>query len=163
MLDTMTATKVVGGLGGALLVFLLGGWAAEALFFTGGGHGAEEQAYLIEGEDDSSSAPEDAAPVDMVALVSQADPAQGEKLFKQCGACHKINEPVNGAGPHLDGVVGRPMHAIADFKYSGALPADGTWTIENLNLWLTIRLSMRLTMKLTMKLQLQLSPLCSLL
>ncbi len=137
MLDTMTATKVVGGLGGALLVFLLGGWAAEALFFTGGGHGAEEQAYLIEGEDDSSSAPEDAAPVDMVALVSQADPAQGEKLFKQCGACHKINEPVNGAGPHLDGVVGRPMHAIADFKYSGALPADGTWTIENLNLWLT--------------------------
>ena len=137
MLDTMTATKVVGGLGGALLVFLLGGWAAEALYFTGGGHGAEEQAYLIEGEDDSSSAPEDAAPVDMVALVSQADPAQGEKLFKQCGACHKINEPVNGAGPHLDGVVGRPMHAIADFKYSGALPADGTWTIENLNLWLT--------------------------
>ncbi|MBL9058777.1 MAG: c-type cytochrome [Mangrovicoccus sp.] len=136
MLDTMTATKVVGGLGGALLVFLLGGWAAQALFYTGGGHGAEEQAYLIEGEDDSSSAPEDAAPVDMVALVAQADPAQGEKTFKQCAACHKIDEPVNGAGPHLDGVAGRPIHAIADFKYSGSLP-EGTWTIENLSAWLT--------------------------
>lgn len=136
MLDTMTMTKVVGGFCGALLVFLLGGWVAEAMFFTGGGHGAEEQAYMIEGEDDSSAAAEDAPQVDFVTLVAQADPEAGAKTFKQCAACHKIDEPVNGAGPHLDGVVGRPIHAIADFKYSGALP-EGTWTLENLNHWLT--------------------------
>ncbi|MGB7243882.1 MAG: cytochrome c family protein, partial [Sulfitobacter sp.] len=32
MFDTMTTTKVAGGLCGALLVFLLGKWAAEEIY-----------------------------------------------------------------------------------------------------------------------------------
>lgn len=35
MLDTMTFTKTVGALCGALLVFLLGQWAAGSLYHTG--------------------------------------------------------------------------------------------------------------------------------
>ena len=34
MLDTMTFTKAAGGLFGALLVFLLGSWAAEELYMS---------------------------------------------------------------------------------------------------------------------------------
>ena len=50
MFDTMTLTKIVGGFCGALLVYLLGVWAADALYHTGGGgHGdhGSEQAYVI--------------------------------------------------------------------------------------------------------------------
>ena len=48
MFDTMTVTKIVGGFGGTLLVFLLGSWAAEAIYSVGSEHGEEEQAYSIE-------------------------------------------------------------------------------------------------------------------
>ena len=51
MLDTMTLTKVVGSLCGALLVFLLGNWVAEEVYHMGGGHGEEHAAgYYIEVE-----------------------------------------------------------------------------------------------------------------
>ncbi|PWR01601.1 cytochrome c family protein [Meridianimarinicoccus roseus] len=134
MLDTMTLTKVVGAFCGALLVYLLGGWLGEALYH-GGGHGAHEQAYVIDtGEGDDAA--EDEAPVDFLTLVQSADAGAGERIFRQCGACHKINEPVNGVGPHLDGVMGREIAAIGDFGYSGALPSGEVWTLENMNAWI---------------------------
>ena len=54
MFDTMTLTKVVGGLCGTLLVFLLGGWAADIIY--GGGHGEVAQAYSIPIEDSGEAA-----------------------------------------------------------------------------------------------------------
>ena len=55
MLDTMTLTKVAAGLCGALLILLLGKWAATGLYATGGGHHGGEQAYVIDtGADDSA-------------------------------------------------------------------------------------------------------------
>ena len=58
MFDTMTLTKVVGGLCGSLLIFLLGKWAAETIYHTGGGHGDDHHAaYVIDtGEGDDHSA-----------------------------------------------------------------------------------------------------------
>ena len=48
-MDTMTATKMVGGFCGALLIYLLGNWAAEELYHVGGGHGGDHTAgYEIE-------------------------------------------------------------------------------------------------------------------
>ena len=45
MLDTMTFTKIIGGFCGALLIYLLGNWAAESFYHVGGhGHG-EKHAY----------------------------------------------------------------------------------------------------------------------
>lgn len=133
MLNTMTLTKVVGAFCGALLVFLLGGWMSEALFSSG--HGTREQAFVIDtgGGDATEDVVEE---VDMVQLVAAADPAAGQRVYRACAACHKIDEPVNGVGPHLDNVMGRQIAALDDFSYSGALPADQVWDIETMSAWI---------------------------
>ena len=62
MFDTMTITKAGGALCGALLVFLLGNWAAESLYHVGtAGHGDEEHAagYVIEVETGGGEAEEE--------------------------------------------------------------------------------------------------------
>lgn len=135
MLDTMTVTKAAGGFCGAFLVYLLGGWAGEVLFHTGGGHGDHgEQAYLIEVED-AAQADADAqeAAIDFLALVGEADPGKGERVFAKCRACHKL-DGTNGTGPHLDGVMEREIAAVEGYSYSDALAGlDGAWTAEALN------------------------------
>ena len=45
MLDTMTFTKIIGGFCGALLIYLLGSWAAES-FYHVGGHGPEKNMLM---------------------------------------------------------------------------------------------------------------------
>lgn len=133
MLDTMTFTKVLGSFCGALLIFLLGGWAGEALYHTGGGHGATEQAYLIETGDEDAPA-EDEEEIDFAALVTDADISSGERVFGKCKACHKL-DGTDGTGPHLNGVVGREIAAIGGFSYSDSLAgmSSEAWTAENLN------------------------------
>ncbi|MFK7940786.1 MAG: cytochrome c family protein [Roseovarius sp.] len=72
------------------------------------------------------------------AMVAAADPAAGEKVFKKCKACHKIEDGANGVGPHLYGVVDRAVGSVDGFKYSGKLVAVAdTWTADNLNEFLT--------------------------
>ena len=138
MFNTMTITKAVAGVCGALLIFLLGTWVATSLYATGGGHGAEgelTQAYTIEtgaagGEADASDA---AATVDIAAVLAAGDAAAGEKVFGKCKACHKLDGS-NGTGPHLDGVVNRGKASVEGFNYSEGLKAMSgeTWTPENL-------------------------------
>ena len=41
MFDTMTMTKVVGGLCGTFLIFLMGNWVADTIYGGGEGHGGE--------------------------------------------------------------------------------------------------------------------------
>ncbi|WP_136443097.1 c-type cytochrome [Pacificoceanicola onchidii] len=137
MLDTMTLTKIVGGVCGTFLVFLLGKWGAEVLYHTGGGHGHGEQtaAYVIEVETGGSSEPEEE--VDFATLLAAADVDKGSKVFGKCKACHKLDGS-NATGPYLNGVVDRPIGAIDGFGYSGALNQVGdTWSPENLNTFLT--------------------------
>jgi len=138
MFDTMTMTKVVGATCGSLLVFMLGGWAAESLYTTGGGHGREgEQAYTI--DTGASDAPADAAEgPSFEELYASADVAAGEKVFSKCKACHKL-DGTDGTGPHLNGVVDRAKAASAGFGYSDALMAvaSQSWTPENLDGFLT--------------------------
>ena len=56
------------------------------------------------------------------------DATKGEAISKRCAACHNLKqgggEPV---GPHLFGVVGRPVASVADYTYSDAMKtfADG--------------------------------------
>ncbi|MFP4305426.1 MAG: c-type cytochrome, partial [Rhodosalinus sp.] len=142
MLDTMTFTKVLGGFCGALLVFLLGKWAAETIYQVGP-YGESAQAYVIdtgeeEEEEDAEEAPEEAPEepdVPFVELVAQADADAGASLWRQCSACHVNDEPRNGVGPHLQDLIGREIGSVEDFRYSGALP-EGEWTWENLDPWL---------------------------
>lgn len=136
MPDTMTFTKVFGSLCGALLVFLLGKWAAEELYHVGGHYG-EEQAYVIDtGEEDAAG---EEAPVEeetpFVELLASASAEDGAGVFRQCSACHVVDEERNGAGPHLVGIMGREIGAVDGFNYSGALP-EGEWTWENMSAWI---------------------------
>ena len=132
MFDTMTMTKVLGGVCGAWLVFLLGGWAAEEIYTANeGGHGDHAQAYVI--DTGASDEPAEEGP-SFEEVFASADAAAGEKVFRKCASCHKLEEGVNGTGPSLYGVVGRPVDSIAGFAYSGALEeVVDVWTPENLS------------------------------
>lgn len=135
MFDTMTMTKIVGGFCGALLVFLLGAWIAESLYHKDSGHGYGDhaQAYSIEtGSDDAEA--EEVVEVPFEELYASADASAGERLWRQCQACHKLEAGANGVGPYLHGVVGRDKHAADGYAYSDALMAsEGAWTPENLS------------------------------
>ncbi|MGJ8612352.1 MAG: c-type cytochrome [Octadecabacter sp.] len=138
MFDTMTMTKVLGGVCGTLLVFLLGGWVAESVYHTGG-HGDEDHAagYLIE----VASAGEATDIVDdgpmFEEVYAMADATAGEGQFRACSACHKLAEGENSTGPYLYGVVGRQVDTAQGFAYSGALEeVVDVWTPEALNAFL---------------------------
>jgi cytochrome c len=137
MFDTMTMTKVVGALCGSLLVFLLGGWAAETLYHTGPkGHGDDhaQQAYVIEVEGGDSAAAEVEEGPSLEELLAAADVDKGAKVFSKCKACHKLEDGANGTGPHLYDVVDRPVDSVAGYAYSGKLlEAASTWTPEALD------------------------------
>lgn len=138
MFDTMTLTKVLGATCGSLLVFMLGGWAAESLYHVGGeGHGEMAQAYTIDtGAEEPAAVAEDAP--DFATLLASADAVAGEKVFAKCKACHKV-DGTDGTGPHLNGVVDRAKASVAGFAYSDAnlALADQAWSPENLDGFLT--------------------------
>ncbi len=136
MFDTMTTTKVLGAGCGALLVFLLGAWGAEALYNTSGGHGAHgeeaKQGYAIAVE--TSGGGEVEAGPSLEELLAAADVKKGAKIFSKCKACHKLEDGANGTGPHLFNIVDRTVGGEAGFAYSGALVAVAdTWSAENLD------------------------------
>lgn len=138
MFDTMTMTKALGAICGSLLVFLLGGWAAEAIYHPGGGHGDHaEQAYVIStGDEDAAEVVEEEAP-DFDLLLASADTGKGERVFNKCKACHKLEDGANGTGPHLFGVVGRDQGVVDGFGYSDSVAGlGGAWTAGELNAFL---------------------------
>ena len=98
----MTFTKAAGGICGALLVFLLGKWAAEEMFHVAT-HG--EASYVIEVEESDDVA--EVEEVDFATVLESASIEDGAKVFRKCSACHKLEAGENGAGPYLYGVVGR--------------------------------------------------------
>lgn len=135
MFDTMTVTKVLGAGCGSLLVFLLGGWAAELIYHSEPGHGTVTQAYVID-----TGAAEEAAPAEVVSfdeLFAAADIAAGERAFSKCRACHKLDGS-DGVGPHLNGIVDKEKAASGGFAYSAVLAgmAGDSWTPENLDAFL---------------------------
>lgn len=136
MFDTMTVTKAGGALCGAFLIFLLAKWASEGLYHTGEvAHGEEEvaQAYTVDTGAATATGGGEEAAVDVAAVLAAGDAAAGEKVAGKCKACHKFDGG-NGTGPHLNGVVGRPVASIADFAgYSDGMKAKGgNWTPEDL-------------------------------
>lgn len=133
MFDTMTLTKIMGGLCGALLVFLLGGWAAETIYYSGG-HGDGEQAYSIEVPETEVVDGDVEAEVPFEEVFALADAAAGEGVFRNCRACHALEPGQNGTGPTLHGVVGRAVDSVPDYDYSGALElVVDVWDPDHLN------------------------------
>jgi cytochrome c len=137
MLDTMTTTKIVGGVCGTLLFFLFGNWAAETLYGFGETPKAEDRtfAYVIavEGAETAPAATATAAvEPTYTEVAATADAAAGEKVFGKCKACHNV-EGKNGTGPHLNGVVGRARASVEGFAYSeGMASKHDPWTPEEI-------------------------------
>ncbi len=145
MFNTMTMTKVFGALFGALLFFLLASWAASGLYSTAAdGHGEDGpvQGYIIatldDGHGDGGDEEADVVEEPPVEVAIVGDAAAGEKVFKKCKACHKIEEGVKAVGPDLFAVVGRGIGAREGFKYSdGMLAQGGEWDAALLDTFLT--------------------------
>jgi cytochrome c len=74
----------------------------------------------------------------MVAMVAAADPATGERNFRQCAACHSVDQGgPNRVGPNLWGVFGADVGHHEGFNYSEALLSlEGIWTVDKLNTYL---------------------------
>lgn len=137
-MNTMTAVKSLGAMCGALLIFLLGNLVAGGIYTVGASEGGDDeepvQGYEIAvaetGGGDAGSAE---AEVPFMEVFATADPAEGEKLWRQCASCHKLNGE-NATGPHLNGVVDRPKHQVAGYAYSeGLLAVEGDWSPENIS------------------------------
>ena len=129
-MNTMEITKYVGAFCGSLLVFLLISTVAGSIYDTS----SDVVAFSVAVEEESDVA-EDApaeGEVDVATLVAAADASAGEGVFRKCAACHKVDGS-DGVGPHLNGVVDRPMAAIDGFNYSGALASvGGVWDVASL-------------------------------
>jgi cytochrome c len=72
---------------------------------------------------------------------AEGDVANGEKVFKKCGACHVVGpEAKNRVGPQLNGIVGGKIAAVEGFKYSPAMvefgAGDKVWDAETLDAYL---------------------------
>lgn len=144
MFDTMTLTKLGGGLFGSLLVFLLGGWLADSIYATPVQYDGEQaQAYVIEVAAAEPTGIPAVPAEDPVALFAVAFPtavaAEGEATFdRRCASCHSVVQGENKVGPYLSGVVGRAVDTATDFSgYSGELEKYADfWSPENLNLFI---------------------------
>ncbi|MEO1531600.1 MAG: cytochrome c family protein [Pseudomonadota bacterium] len=123
--------KIAGAFLGAFLLFLLLSFFSEKVFE--GDHHDDVLAYALEIEESSSAAPVEEA-VDYAALVASADAGNGSSIWRQCSACHKIEDGANGVGPHLHGVVGRGIGAVDGYSYSDALAnKGGEWDLVALS------------------------------
>lgn len=72
--------------------------------------------------------------------LADGDVKKGEKVFKRCKACHKVEDGKNGVGPHLFGIVGRHVASVDGYKYSKAMTeygsGDEVWDADRLNRYL---------------------------
>jgi cytochrome c2 len=74
--------------------------------------------------------------------VATASVANGQNVAKKCQICHDLTKgAANRVGPHLWGIVDRPVASVPDFPYSDAMKAfsEGgkkTWTVDLLGTYL---------------------------
>jgi len=137
MFDTMTMTKVMGGLCGTFLVFLLGAWLAEEIYHSGGHGDYHDMAYVVEPVVDEGGEEAVEEEVDFATVFAAASAEDGEGLWRNCRSCHALEAGVHGVGPALHGVVDRQVAFYDDFNYSGSLVAVAEkWSPENLNAFL---------------------------
>lgn len=135
-MDSFELNKIGGALTGALMMFMLIGWFSDLLFYPGGhGYGKEPKNYYASASATDDKTPKEEPVVDMVALIASATPDSGEKVFRKCKSCHKVEKGAgHGQGPALYGVMGRQIAAPADFKFSDALKGKGVaWDWESMN------------------------------
>ena len=75
------------------------------------------------------------------AKIGKADPATGAELYEtHCRACHRLEARQHGDGPHLAGLMGRPVASATGYKFSTVLgllddivwsPSTLAWFLAN--------------------------------
>jgi cytochrome c len=102
----------------------------------------EKPGYEVAALVDSGSVAEPATPAvaepPIAELMKVADAGAGQGLVKACQACHSFEKGgPNKVGPHLWGVVNRPLGASEGYSYSAALKSHGgAWDYAKLNAFL---------------------------
>jgi len=138
-MDSFEINKIIAAILMVALLVVGLGKLSETIFYV---KKPEISGYGIQVEnastDSSNTEPAVVEKIDIVALMSLGDVANGEKIFKKCAACHSINKGGgNKIGPALYNVVGRKAGGIEDYKYSKALiEHNKEWTFEELNSYL---------------------------
>jgi len=99
-----------------------------------------KNAYLVDVHESTGPEPlEGEKPLPLIEpLLAKADPANGEKVFKKCLACHTVGkgEP-HKVGPNLWNIVMNSMAHETNYAYSEAIKGKkDKWTYENLNKFL---------------------------
>ncbi|TCP60745.1 cytochrome c [Rhodovulum bhavnagarense] len=137
MAKSPSFTKLAGASSGALLLLVLINIGGRALYER---PVLDVPSYPPVDESEASAEPAD-EPVEEPSfeeLLAQADPQAGERVFKECRACHKTEPGVHSVGPSLYGVVGRAVASFDDFRYSGALDGTGdAWTPAAIDAFIT--------------------------
>lgn len=113
------------------------GMAAADEQAADGSEASEAGTAADETEAEATQAATDGADSQYAALLAEASAEEGKKVFNRCRACHKVEDGVNGVGPHLYGVIGREIASVEEYSYSDALSAKkGDWTLDDLMAWL---------------------------
>ena len=92
----------------------------------------------------ASATTTEAAPAAATPAAAGPDPAlveAGQKVFRQCAACHKVGDGAkNATGPVLNGIVGAKVGAVDGFRYSKPMADAGAggmvWDEANLSAYL---------------------------
>jgi cytochrome c len=74
-------------------------------------------------------------------VLAEGDAAKGEKEFRKCKACHKLEDGAKSTvGPNLYGVMGRTAGTLDGYSYSSFLVTAGekgaVWDAETLEAYL---------------------------
>jgi len=79
----------------------------------------------------------------MVPALAQdaGDPAEGEKYYRRCQACHMVGENAQSrVGPPLNDIIGRQAGTYEGFRYSSAMQEAGenglVWNAETISAYL---------------------------
>ena len=89
MFDTMTITKAFASVCGAMLVLLLGGWAPRGSTTSTATARITCRAYAILTEEEGEAeVEEEVVEVAFADVYASADAGAGERLWRQCSACH---------------------------------------------------------------------------
>ncbi|MDP2122854.1 MAG: c-type cytochrome [Parvibaculum sp.] len=134
-MDSFEFNKIAGAVLASVLVILGVANLTDFLYAT---DEANPQAYAVAALEEGEAGAGPAAVVEEVplaVLLASADVGRGERLARQCAACHTFDEGGRaGIGPNLYKVVGGPHAHDPNFNYSTAMKGTGgDWGFEALD------------------------------
>ncbi len=137
-MDSFEMNKYLGAILGTALVVVALNIASGAIFSP---EQPAKPGFAIAVPKSTTGPQEQQAPAEppIAQLLASSDVKRGEDDAKVCGACHTFEKggPAK-VGPNLWGVVGRMRASMPGFDYSNGMKSmGGTWTIDDLNHFLT--------------------------